>query len=171
MPTMNVANNRKTLLLATAPEKSTGRSQTAIRPANRANGGLSQEVQMQRRTKRIIGAIVVIAAIAAGGAAFTAGNTVPDTVAGYGTSNITGATVTALHYTLDADGTHITDAALTFQGDQTGNVVKAGFGTDALTTCTLGSYDSGTDTTPASCTGYTQSTATSATFNVAVTNS
>ena len=115
---------------------------------------------MKRRTKRIIGAIVVIAAIAAGGAAFTASNTVPDTVAGYGTSNITGATVTALHYTLNADGTEITDASLTFHGDQTGNVVKAGFGTDALTTCTVGSYDSGTDTTPASCTGYTQSTAT-----------
>ena len=89
-------------------------------------------------------------------------------MAGYGTSNITGATVTALHYTLDADGTHITDAALTFQGDQTGNVVKAGFGTDALTTCTVGSYD-GTST-PATCSGFTQSTATSATFNVAVTN-
>ena len=74
---------------------------------------------MKRRTKRIIGAIVVIAAIAAGGAAFTASNTVPDTVAGYGTSNITGATVTALHYTLNADGTEITDASLTFQGDQT----------------------------------------------------
>ena len=88
---------------------------------------------MKRRTKRIIGAIVVIAAIAAGGAAFTAGNTVPDTVAGYGTSNITGATVTALHYTLNGDGTQITDASLTFQGDQTGNVVKAGFGSDSLT--------------------------------------
>ena len=96
---------------------------------------------MKRRTKRIIGAIVVIAAIAAGGAAFTAGNTVPDTVAGYGTSNITGATVTALHYTLNGAGTQITDASLTFQGDQTGNVVKAGFGTDNLTTCTVGSYD------------------------------
>lgn len=126
---------------------------------------------MKRRTKRIIGAIVVIAAIAAGGAAFTAGNTVPATVAGYGTSNISGATVTALHYTLNPDGTQITDAALTFHGDQTGNVVKAGFGSDNLTTCSVGSYDSGTDTTPASCTGYTQSTASSATFNVAVTNS
>jgi len=126
---------------------------------------------MQRKTKRIIGAFVVIAAIAAGGAAFTASNTVPDTVAGYGTSNITGATVTALHYTLNADGTQITDAALTIHGDQSSNIVKAGFGTDALTTCTLGSYDSGTDTTPATCSGYTQSTASSATFNVAVTNS
>ena len=125
---------------------------------------------MQRRTKRIIGAIVVIAAIAAGGAAFTASNTVPDTVAGYGTSNISGATVTAMHYTLNADGTQITDASLTFQGDQTGNVVKAGFGSNGLTDCTVGSFDSTAHTTPATCSGYTQSTATSATFNVAVTN-
>jgi hypothetical protein len=126
---------------------------------------------MQRKTKRIIGAFVVIAAIAAGGAAFTASNTVPNTVAGYGTSNITGATVTAMHYTLNGDGTQITTADLTFQGDQTGNVVKAGFGSDSLTTCTVGAYDSTGDTTPATCGGYTQSTATSATFNVAVTNS
>ena len=83
----------------------------------------------------------------------------PDTVAGYGTSNITGATVTALHYTLNADGTQITDASLTFHGDQTDNVVKAGFGTDALTTCTRRVVRLGTDTTPATCSGYTQSTA------------
>src|SRR4029079_11614436 len=100
---------------------------------------------MQRRTKRIIGAIVVIAAIAAGGAAFTASNTVPDTVAGYGTSNITGATATSLTYTLSADGTQISSAALVCDGDVTGDNVKAGFGSDALTTCTVGSYDSGTD--------------------------
>jgi hypothetical protein len=126
---------------------------------------------MKRRTKRLIGAFVVIAAIVAGGAAFTAGNTIPDTVAGYGTSHITGATATALHYTLNADGTEITTADLTFQGDQTGNVIQAGFGTDALTACTVGSYDSVGDATTANCTGYTQSTATSSTFNVAVTNS
>jgi hypothetical protein len=126
---------------------------------------------MQRRTKRLIGAIAVIAAIVAGGAAFTASNTIPDTTAGYGTSNITGATATALHYTLNADGTQITTADLTFHGDQTGNVIKAGFGTDALTSCTVGSYDSAGDATPATCSGYTQSTATSSTFNVAVTNS
>jgi hypothetical protein len=126
---------------------------------------------MHRRTKRLIGAIAVIAAIVAGGAAFTASNTIPDTTAGYGTSNITGATATALHYTLNADGTQITTADLTFHGDQTGNVIKAGFGTDALTACTVGSYDSSGDDTPATCSGYTQSTATSSTFNVAVTNS
>jgi hypothetical protein len=124
---------------------------------------------MQRKTKRIIVAIAVIGAIFAGGAAFTASNTVPNTVAGYGTSNITGATVTAMHYTLNGAGTQITDASLTFSGDQTGNVVKAGFGTDNLTTCTVGAFTAGT--TSATCSGYTQNTAASATFNVAVTNS
>jgi hypothetical protein len=124
---------------------------------------------MQRKTKRIIGAIAVIGAIFAGGAAFTASNTVPNTVAGYGTSNITGATVTAMHYTLNGDGTQITAASLTFQGDQTGNVVKAGFGTDNLTTCTVGAFAAGA--TSATCSGYTQNTTASATFNVAVTNS
>jgi hypothetical protein len=126
---------------------------------------------MKRRTKRLIGAIAVIGAIVAGGAAFTASNTIPDTVAGYGTSHITGATATALHYTLNTDGTQITTADLTFQGDQTGNVIKAGFGTDALTSCTVGSYDSVNDDTTANCPGFTQPTATSSTFNVAVTNS
>jgi hypothetical protein len=37
---------------------------------------------MQRRTRRIIGVVAVVGALAAGGAAFTAANVVPDTVAG-----------------------------------------------------------------------------------------
>jgi hypothetical protein len=124
---------------------------------------------MQRRTKKIVAAVAVIGALAAGGAAFTAANTIPNSVAGYGTSNISGATATALKFTLSADGTTIVSAALTFTGDQSGQTVQAGFGTDALTTCTPGAYNAGTDSTPVSCTGFTQNTATSATFNVAVT--
>ena len=127
---------------------------------------------MQRKTKRIIGAIVVIAAIAAGGAAFTASNTVPDTVAGYGTSNITGATVTALHYTLNArrhaDHRRVADDPRRpeRQHRQGGlrhrrpDHVQPGLVRQRAPT-----------RRPRTCTGYTQSTATSATFNVAVTNS
>ena len=55
---------------------------------------------MQRKTKKIVLALVVIGAVAAGGAAFTASNTVPDSVAGYGTSTVTGATADSVHYTL-----------------------------------------------------------------------
>jgi hypothetical protein len=123
---------------------------------------------MRGKTKRIVAALAVVGAVAAGGAALTASNTIPASVAGYGTSTISGATATALTYTLSADGTTITTADLTFTGDQTGRTVKAGFGTSALTTCTAGAYDSVGDTTPVSCTGYTQSTASSSTFNVAV---
>jgi hypothetical protein len=125
---------------------------------------------MQRKTRRIILAVALIGALAAGGAAFTAGNTIPNTVAGYGTSNITGATATSLIYTLNGTGDTITAADLVFQGDQTNNTVKAGFGSNNLTTCTVGAFDSTNNVTPASCTGYSQSTASAATFNVAVTN-
>lgn len=123
---------------------------------------------MRHRIRNAAAGIAVIGAVAAGGTAFTAANTVPASVAGYGTSTVSGATATALNYTLSADGKQITDAALKFTGNQTGRTVKAGFGTDALTGCTVGAYDSVADATPVTCTGYTQSTATSASFNVAV---
>jgi len=114
---------------------------------------------MRIKTSKIIASVAVIGAVAAGGAAFTASNTVAASVAGYGSSTISGATASALNYTLAADGTTITGAALTFAGDKTGRVVKAGFGTDALTACTVGTYDTVALTTPVTCTGYTQSTA------------
>jgi hypothetical protein len=123
---------------------------------------------MRRNTKKIVAGVAAIAALAAGGAAFTASNTVADSVAGYGTSNITGATATSIKYTLSADGTQINSAAIVFDGDVSTRTIAAGFGTDDLTDCTVGSYDSGTDSTPVTCSGYTQDTAASATFNVAV---
>jgi hypothetical protein len=123
---------------------------------------------MRGKTRRIVAAAAVVAAVAAGGAAFTAANTIPDSVAGYGTSTISGATATSLDYTLSADGTTISAAALVFDGDQTGRTVKAGFGTDALTACTVGSYDGVNDETPVTCSGFSQSTSSASAFNVAV---
>jgi hypothetical protein len=122
---------------------------------------------MRRKSTKIAVVIAAIAAIAAGGAAFTAANTVPASIAGYGTSSISGATATALTYTLSADGTQITDAALTFTGDVTDRTIVAGFGTDDLTPCTAGAFAAGV--TPVTCTGFTQNTAASSTFHVAVT--
>ena len=60
---------------------------------------------MKRKPLSIIAGLAVVGASAAGGAAFTASNTIPNTVMGYGTSNITGATATSLTYTRTADGT------------------------------------------------------------------
>src|SRR3954451_23276498 len=74
---------------------------------------------MKGKTKKIVLAVAVIGAIAAGGVAFTASNTVPATTAGYGTSAITGATVDSISYTTNGDGTQITDAKITFPGDFT----------------------------------------------------
>lgn len=122
---------------------------------------------MRSKTSKIIAAVALIGAVAAGGSALTASNSIPASVAGYGSSTISGATATALNYTLAGDGTTITGATLTFTGDKTGRTVKAAFGTDALTTCVVGTYD-GTTSTPVTCSGFTQSTADSTTFNVAV---
>jgi hypothetical protein len=126
-----------------------------------------------RNTKKIIASLVAVGALAASGTAFTSSNTVADSVAGYGTSTISGANATELKYTLSADGTTINSAALKFQGDLTGanlKIVKAGFGTAALTDCVVGSYDAPSTKTSVTCDGFTQNTATSATFNVAVTD-
>jgi hypothetical protein len=125
-----------------------------------------------RKNIKLLGAVAVAGLVAATGSAFTAGNTIPASVAGYGTSTISGATATALSYTLNAEGTQITASALTFTGDQTGRTIKAGFGADALTACTVGAFTAGAagaaGTTAVTCGTYTQSTATSASYNVAV---
>lgn len=124
---------------------------------------------MHRISRRMVAVLVVIGAIAAGGAAFTASNTVSASVAGYGTSNITGATATDVHYTLNADGTEINSVLITFTGDLSNDTVQAGFETSNLTTCSAPVYDGSTSSTT-TCSGYTESTSSSSTFNVAVTN-
>ena len=124
---------------------------------------------MHRISRRMVVVVVLIGAIAAGGAAFTAANTVPDTTAGYGTSHITGATATDIKYTLSADGTQINSALITFTGDLSNDTVQAGFEASNLTTCSAPVYD-GTTSSTSTCSGYTESTASSSTFNVAVTN-
>lgn len=132
--------------------------------------GYRTERQHPRRSKtsRIIAAVAVIGAIGAGGAAFTASNTVPASVAGYGTSTISGATVSALSYTRSADGATITAANLTLDGDQSARTIKAAFNTDALSDCTAGVYDEVALTTPVTCSGFTQDTAAADAFHVAV---
>ena len=84
---------------------------------------------MKGKTKKIVLAVAVIGAIAAGGVAFTAANTVPDSVAGYGTSVVSGATATAVLHTLSADGTHIVATDLVLTARPTARTPsRAGFG-------------------------------------------
>jgi hypothetical protein len=122
---------------------------------------------MQRKPLSILAGLAVVGALAAGGAAFTASNTIPDTVMGFGTSNITGAVATSLTYTRTADGSGITAATLVFTGDISTRTVEAGFNSNALDTCAAGTFAAGSTTVV--CTlGSTEPTDTATTFNVAV---
>jgi hypothetical protein len=129
------------------------------------------------KTVRIAAALAVIGAVAAGGAAFTAGETLPANVAGYGTTTVTGGTVTDLRYTLSSTGQYIASASLTFSGDITADTVSIGFdgySSGALQSCTMGAYTSGTPgTTAVTCTFPvdTISTQSEANVDVAVTGS
>jgi hypothetical protein len=122
---------------------------------------------MKRKPLSILAGLVVVGALAAGGAAFTASNTIPDTTMGFGTSNITGATATSLTYTRTPDGSAITAATLVFTGDISANTVQAGFNANALDTCATGTVAAGNTTVV--CTLTTpEPTAGATTFNVAV---
>jgi hypothetical protein len=122
---------------------------------------------MKRKPLSIVAGVAVVGALAAGGAAFTASNTIPDTVMGFGTSNITGAVATSLTYTRSADGSTITAATIVFTGDIHTRTVEAGFNANALETCAAGVFAAGETTVV--CTPATpEPTAGATTFNVAV---
>jgi hypothetical protein len=98
---------------------------------------------MRFKTTRIVAAIAVIGAVAAGGAAFTASNTVPNSVAGYGVSTVTGGVVDSLTYGLSSDGSNVTSATIVFEGNTVDDTAEIGFnGTSgnavALQTCDTG---------------------------------
>ncbi len=94
---------------------------------------------MHRISRRMVAVVVLIGAIAAGGAAFTASSTVPATVAGYGTGVISnGANVSSVNYTYGTDGSTITEADLVFDADVTGDHVSAGYNLGGgLTPCSV----------------------------------
>ena len=62
------------------------------------------------RKSRLLLAGVAIAAAAAATSAFTASNTVPPSVAGFGQAEVSGATVTNIHYVVNDDDGTILDA-------------------------------------------------------------
>ena len=73
------------------------------------------------RMSRVLLAGVAVAAAAVTTSAFTASNTVPDTVAGFGEGAVTGAVVTDIHYVADtADGTLVDAIEFTSTTDLTG---------------------------------------------------
>ena len=82
---------------------------------------------MKRKNRKIIGAVALIAALAAGGVAFTAGQTLPTDTAGYGHVSVTGGfNVDDISNTLNAMGTEVTSDQLTFHSLYR-DTVTAGF--------------------------------------------
>jgi uncharacterized protein YdeI (BOF family) len=72
------------------------------------------------RKSRVLLAGVAVAAAAAATSAFTASNTVPQSVAGYGQAAVTGATVTNVHYVADtADASLLGSVVFTVTTDVT----------------------------------------------------
>jgi hypothetical protein len=95
---------------------------------------------MRHNTSKILASVAVFGVVAAGGSAFTASSSLPQTpkVVGYDTTTITGAVATDVSYQLSTDSSKIAQALITFTGDQTGRVIKAGWGEGTLdTTCTV----------------------------------
>jgi hypothetical protein len=94
--------------------------------------------------KRTLGAIVLAGLALSGAGAFTASNSVPDSVAGYGTAAVSGVTVSNTTYTLNAlDQSKVTAITFTHATSLVGKTVVMGLtsgGTDvtAANTCVGG---------------------------------
>lgn len=100
-----------------------------------------------RKSRKLVGALVVAGLIATGGAAFTASNTLPaGGVSGYGQSVATGATITTVADTLlSTDNSKLASVTFTSSTDVTGKTASMTLknGTTVVGspyTCTLGSY-------------------------------
>lgn len=72
-----------------------------------------------RKLGKAFAALAVAGAIAAGGSAFTASQTVVSSYAGIGTQTISGANVVNVHYDLNGPKTSVTGVSLVFAGDTT----------------------------------------------------
>ena len=131
---------------------------------------------MKRNKKRIIAAVAVICALAAGGAAFTnsiTGSGLTGNTAGYAAVSVHGAVLSDATYTFSSNGSQITDVTLHFTGDLTGDEVKAGFSDQSgLTDCgavTAGEVSGGNTTVD--CTlSPVETTANGTSLNVLVSN-
>lgn len=105
---------------------------------------------MHTKTK-LVGAASIIAALAAGGAAFTDSNTMPTNQhVGFGSVTVTGGTVAHIDYNINAtDASKLDGVNVWVSGDYTSSTVTvqwdnahSGSPTYPVVTCTTGAYDS-----------------------------
>lgn len=94
-------------------------------------------------TKKFFGAIALAGVIAAGGSAFTAGNSLPaaDVTKGYGSQTISGVTAESVTYNTDASKENIVSVGLVLTGDTTTKTIQIAFNDAAPATCSgAGTY-------------------------------
>lgn len=118
--------------------------------------GTNTEVipHMHRISRKMVLALVVVGALVAGGAAYTASvdtTAVGSQTVGFGQVNVTGAALTGLTYDYATSGgntdySNITNANLTFNSDVSADTVKFGVDGGALTTCNAGTFSGGNTT-------------------------
>lgn len=121
-------------------------------------------------SRRTVVALAAVGALLFAATAFTASVTTTGVTetAGYGEVSVSGATLESLDFTLDATGENITDAALVFSGDLTGQTVSINFDGATAKSCTVGTYDATNDDTDATCSTLAQSTSTADTVGISV---
>jgi hypothetical protein len=94
-----------------------------------------------RKSSKLIGALAIAGIAAAGGTAFTASNTqAASQVVGYGSTTISGATVSSMAYNLNAAGDNVNTVTLVLVGDTTGSAVSIGFNGGTTTGCGTGTF-------------------------------
>jgi hypothetical protein len=102
----------------------------------------------QHKPARFVFAVAAIAALAAGGTAFTSSNTFASgatkPLTGYGSTNVSGATVNSMAYTLNGAGDNVNSVTLVLAGDTTGSAVSIGFNAGTTTSCGTGAFTTGT---------------------------
>ena len=101
-----------------------------------------------KKLGKALGAVAIVGAIAAGGAAFTESNSLPAAnVAGYGSVTVTGVTATSVTYTLNGVGDTITAVNLVLTGDTTPDTIKFAFNAENTVTCDdAGTFAAGSTT-------------------------
>lgn len=123
------------------------------------------------RRAAAVGLVAVLAGSA--GAAATAGNRIAASTAGYTSVRVTGATMRSISYSTTA-GT-ITAFTVSLKGPPVLlgvtliGTVRAHFGTAPDVVCAVGLYDAATDTTPATCSPFTQAASRSWSLRITVT--
>jgi hypothetical protein len=94
-----------------------------------------------RKSSKLIGALAIAGIAAAGGTAFTAGNTQAATqVVGYGSTTVSGASVSSMQYDLNPAGDNVDRVILVLAGNTTSSAVSIGFNGGATTSCGTGTF-------------------------------